>query len=218
MPPRRIAWPSCMTERLRKALSVWLPGRATRRRAPLLTGGDASLFCCRVISPGRTTLASRLRGERRFGCRVESAGPQTQRNADTISRGLGYRVESASCQTRSYSQNNGNRFDYRVESVGRQTRLLLAVLVHAFDYRVESVGRQTDAGEPTDQMPDRTSEPDDKTSVFLFQRPKTGFPVRCGSPQALIPVPTTVQLALARRTYVTPSVAYAGNSNPLCHV
>lgn len=196
MPPRRIAWPSCMTERLRKALSVWLPGRATRRRAPLLTGGDASLFCCRVISPGRTTLASRLRGEHRFGCRVESAGPQTQRNADTISRGFGYRVESASCQTRSYSQNNGNRFDYRVESVGRQT----------------------DAGEPTDQMPDRTSEPDDKTSVFLFQRPKTGFPVRCGSPQALIPVPTTVQLALARRTYVTPSVAYAGNSNPLCHV
>lgn len=174
LPPRRIAWPSCMTERLRKALSVWLPGRATRRRAPLLTGGDASLFCCRVISPGRTTLASRLRGEHRFGCRVESA----------------------SCQTRSYSQNNGNRFDYRVESVGRQT----------------------DAGEPTDQMPDRTSEPDDKTSVFLFQRPKTGFPVRCGSPQALIPVPTTVQLALARRSYVTPSVAYAGNSNPLCHV
>lgn len=196
MPPRRIAWPSCMTKRLRKALSVWLPGRATRRRAPLLTGGDASLFCCRVISPGRTTLASRLRGEHRFGCRVESAGPQTQRNADTISRGFGYRVESASCQTRSYSQNNGNRFDYRVESVGRQT----------------------DAGERTDQMPDRTSEPDDKTSVFLFQRPKTGFPVRCGSPQALIPVSTTVQLALARRTYVTPSVAYAGNSNPLCHV
>lgn len=185
-----------MTERLRKALSVWLPGRATRRRAPLLTGGDASLFCCRVISPGRTTLASRLRGEHRFGCRVESAGPQTQRNADTISRGFDYRVESASCQTRSYSQNNGNRFDYHVESVGRQT----------------------DAGEPTDQMPDRTSEPDDKTSAFLFQRPKTGFPVRCGSPQALIPVPTTVQLALARRTYVTPSVAYAGNSNPLCHV
>lgn len=45
-----------------------------------------------------------------------------------------------------------------------------------------------------------------------------GVPVRSGSPQALIPVPTTVQLALARRTYVTPSVAYAGNSNPLCHV
>lgn len=174
MPPRRIAWPSCMTERLRKALSVWLPGRATRRRAPLLTGGDASLFCCRVISPGRTTLASRLRGEHRFGCRVESAGPQTQRNADTISRGFGNRVES--------------------------------------------VGRQTDAGEPTDQMPDRTSEPDDKTSAFLLQRPKTGFPVRCGSPQALIPAPTAVQLALARRTYVSPSVAYAGNSNPLCHV
>ena len=42
------------------------------------------------------------------------------------------------------------------------------------------------------------------------------FPVRCGSPQASIPVPTTVQFALARRAYDTPSVAYAGNSNKLC--
>ena len=109
-------------------------------------------------------------------------------------------------------------FDYCVESAGRQTKKWRIRVSLGFDYRVESAGRQTDAGEPTDQMPDRTSEPDDKTSVFLFQRPRTGFPVRCGSPQALIPAPTAVQFALARRTYVTQSVAYAGNSNPLCHV
>ena len=175
-----------------------------------------------------------------FGNRVKSAGSPTAKRPRPRERGFGNRVESTSCQTRSNSQNNGNRFDYRVESVGRQTAskdaraslafdyrvesvgrqtaFVLSDLQASFDYRVESVGRQTDAGEPADQMPDRTSEPDDKTSVFLFQRPRTGFPVRCGSPQALIPVPTTVQLALARRTYVTPPVAYAGNSNPLCHV
>ena len=175
-----------------------------------------------------------------FGNRVKSAGSPTAKRPRPRERGFGNRVESTSCKTRSNSQNNGNRFDYRVESascqtsdqpkgyftwfdyrvesVGRQTGDGCFDPSAVFDYRVESVGRQTDAGEPADQMPDRTSEPDDKTSVFLFQRPRTGFPVRCGSPQALIPVPTTVQLALARRTYVTPSVAYAGNSNPLCHV
>ena len=82
LPPRRIAWPSSTTERLRKALSVRLPGRVTRRRAPLLTGGDASLFGYRVISPGRTTLASRLRGEHRFGCQIESPGRQTTQKDD----------------------------------------------------------------------------------------------------------------------------------------
>ena len=57
-----------------------------------------------------------------------------------------------------------------------------------------------------------------RTTAFLLQRPKTGIPVRCGSPQALISAPTAVQLALARKAYATPSVAYAGNSNPLCHI
>ena len=50
-----------------------------------------------------------------------------------------------------------------------------------------------------------------RTSVFLFQRPRTGFPVRCGSPQALIPVPTTVQFALARSPYDTAMVANETN-------
>ena len=176
------------------------------------------MFGNRVISAGSPTAKRPRPRERGFGNRVESTSCKTRSNSQNNGNRFDYRVESASCQTSDQPKGYFTWFDYRVESVGRQTRPQAHLRFAAFDYRVESVGRQTDAGEPADQMPDRTSEPDDKTSVFLFQRPRTGFPVRCGSPQALIPVPTTVQLALARRTYVTPFVAYAGNSNPLCHV
>lgn len=107
------------------------------------------------------------------------------------------------------------KFGNQGKSPSRQTAKGVSVAAFGFDYRVESAGRQTDAGEPTDQMPDRTSEPDDKTSVFLFQRPRAGFPVRCGSPQVLIPAPTAVQFALARMVYGTTSIAYTSNSSTL---
>ena len=102
---------------------------------------------------------------------------------------FGYRAESGSCQT-----------------LPRDVHQLPAVWLPGQITRLPN--------------PDRTCRPEVpvwqpcRTSAFLFQRPRAGFPPSgFESPQALIPVPTTVQFALARRAYDTPSVAYTGNSN-----
>ena len=118
------------------------------------------------------------REERWFGRRVGSAGRRARIRECHRNRGLAAESDHPVLQRGRDRPRNPTS----LATVSNQPVVKRAVMVEVrggqFGNRVESAGRQTDAGEPTDQMPDRTSEPDDKTSVFLFQRPRTGFPVR----------------------------------------
>ena len=122
--------------------------------------------------------------------------PAARRRAaiDFTERVFGYRAESPGCQTDFLGGLQPIRFGYRAESPGCQTWVGSRLFRLPFGYRAESPGCQTRAGGTAGRMLDRALETDEKTQVFLLQRPRTGsFPVRCGSPQASIPVPTTVQ-------------------------